>query len=121
MVLFVIVDSENPQPSQETDEYRPSNKKLVENLPQSSRSLRRHKEEMWKKLEKSMLNFLKPHKTLQKPIERICRVIVEQRTMVGKHTVREMAKKENLNNRDTETVVDKVYQKFRSALQLATK
>ena len=121
MVLFVIVDSENPQPSQETDEDRPSNKKLVENLPQSSRSLRRNKDEMWKKLKKSMLNFSKPHKTLQKPIKRVYRVIVEQRTMVGKLTVREMAKKGNLNNRDTETVVDKVYQKFRSALQLATK
>ena len=56
-----------------------------------------------------MLNFWKPHKTLQKPIERVCRVIVYQRTIVGKHTVREMARKENLKNRDTETVNDKVY------------
>ena len=65
MVLFVIVDSENPQPSQELDEYRPSNKKLVENLPQSSRSLRRNKKEMWKNFEKTMLNFSKSRKTLQ--------------------------------------------------------
>ena len=48
-------------------------------------------------------------------------MIVDQQIKVGKHTVREMAKKENLNDRNTETVVNKVYQKIRSALQLATK
>ena len=57
MVLFGIVDSDNPQPSQETDEYRPSIKKLVETLPQSSRSLRRIKEEMWKNSKKAFWFF----------------------------------------------------------------
>ena len=78
MVLFVIVESENPQPSKETDEYRPSIKNMVENLQQSSRSLRRNKKEMWKKLEKSMVNFSKTQKTFQKPIDSVCRVIVDQ-------------------------------------------